>query len=374
MIVGVVVAVAVPLLFLALVRWLDLYSSGSFKGVLICFGWGLLSMWLALQVNSYLMTIVGYDLVVTRTGPVVEEILRSLILIYYVRRTDFTYFVDGAIYGFAAGTAFSVAENIFYLGQTVGDAGPLVAASRAFSTSLMHGSATALVGISLGRLRFGRGPSRILSLFLGWAAAMTLHLFFNNWLMQDAGILTLGGAVLAGFAGLGMIAAFMFWGLSQERGWLHETLGLKVGVSSQESAVVQKLDNIDPLIAPVAERFGEDKCKQVETLLHMQAKLGLKRKAREMTHDKHLAAKLEAEEKALRGEMEGIRRNLGIYCMTYVRSILPAETEPLWHELGGALQKRAEAGAPAHSIWSTVGEEIQAEESNPHHMPVIPLQ
>ena len=41
MVFAIVVAIAVPLVFLALVRWLDLYASGSLKSILICLGGGM---------------------------------------------------------------------------------------------------------------------------------------------------------------------------------------------------------------------------------------------------------------------------------------------------------------------------------------------
>ncbi len=346
------VAVAVPLLFLALVRWLDLYASGSFKGVFVCFVWGVAAFWLALQINSYLVQFVGYALLVTFIAPIVEEVCKSLILVYYVRRSDFTYFVDGAIYGFAAGTCFAVLENLFYLSRADPEGGIALAFGRAFSTALMHGSATALVGISLGRLRYGHGASRFASLILGWAAAMTLHMTFNNVMSANLGGLTLLLAIVLGLGGVGLIAAFIFWGLSEERRWLRETLGLKLGVSAGESAVVQKLDDLDTLLAPIGERFGPDKRKQVQAFLKLQAQLGLKRKVQEMTPDPKLRAEMQTQVSALREQIDQLRRGLGIYCMSYVRSIMPPETEPLWARLGQALEGRVETGGTG--LWGTL--------------------
>lgn len=356
MMVGIVVAVAVPLGFLGLVRWLDLYASGSFKGVLVCLGWGVVAFWLALQINSYLVQFVGFTLLVTFVAPIVEEIAKSLILVYYVRRSDFTYFVDGAVYGFAAGTCFAVLENILYLMRAPDEGGIALAFARAFSTALMHGSASALVGISLGRLRFGRGASRFTALLLGWGAAMTLHITFNNVVNLGLGTITLLLAIVLGLAGVGMIAAFIFWGLAEERRWLRETLGLHVGVSAGESAVVQKLDDLDALLAPVGEHFGVDKRKQVESFLKLQAQLGLKRKVQELTPDPKLRAEMQAQVNALRAEIDTVRRGLGVYCMSYVRSILPPETEPLWTRLGQAAEMRQTTGP---SLWNTLGDKLE---------------
>jgi protease PrsW len=362
MIAGIIAAVAVPLAFLALVRWLDLYASGGLKGVLMCFGWGLVAFLLALEVNSSIAEWVGFALVVTLVAPVIEEVCKSLILIYYVRRSDFTYFVDGAIYGFAAGTCFAVLENLLYLSSAEADAGLALAFGRVFSTALMHGSATALVGIALGRLRFGRGPSRFLSLFLGWAAAMTLHITFNNVVNQQAGILTLVLAIALGLGGLVLIGAFIFWGLAEERRWLRETLGLKVGVSAGESAVVQKLDDLETLLAPVGEHFGAKKRKQVERFLKLQAQLGLKRKVQELTPDPALRSKMQQQVSALRAEIDTVRRDVGMYCMSYVRSILPPETEPLWARLGQTLEGREETSDSG--LWGTLENRMGTEQED----------
>ncbi|MBK9207159.1 MAG: PrsW family intramembrane metalloprotease [Anaerolineales bacterium] len=44
------------------------------------------------------------------TAPILEEILKSLILIYLVKRAEFNYVVDGAIYGFGAGLVLPLSK------------------------------------------------------------------------------------------------------------------------------------------------------------------------------------------------------------------------------------------------------------------------
>jgi RsiW-degrading membrane proteinase PrsW (M82 family) len=358
MVIAVIVAIAVPLIFLFMVRWLDLYASGSLKEVVICLVWGMVAFMLAFQANTFAVGFVGRSLLVTLVAPMIEEMLKSLILIYKVRRPDFTYFVDGAVYGFAAGTGFAVLENLLYLSGAGAAGGVGVAVSRAFSTALMHGSASALVGVCLGRLRFGRGFSRVASLLLGWAAAMTLHITFNNLISTNMGVLTLVLAVLIGLGGVVLNAGFIFWGLREEQRWLRETLQLAVGVSAGEANVVQQMDSLDELLAPVAEHFGADKCKQVEAFLRLQARLGLKCKVQEQTADPKLRAALAAQVQTLRQEMDTLRRGVGVYCMAYVRSILPPETEPLWARLDQSLSTQHPASG--HNLWSTLGDKMDA--------------
>jgi len=358
MLVAVVVAIAVPLLFLFMVRWLDLYASGSLTTVVICLLWGIVAFFLAFEANTFALRLVSYGLLLTLVAPMIEEVLKSLILAYEVRRPNFTYFVDGAIYGFAAGIGFAVLENLLYLSRAGAAGGVAVAVSRAFSTALMHGSASGLVGVALGRMRFGHGFSRIAPLLLGWAAAVTLHITFNNLISASMGLLALVLATLIGLGGVGLNAGFIFWGLREERRWLRETLQLVVGVSAGESNVVQRMDCLDELLTPIVEHFGAEKRAQVEAFLRLQARLGLKRKVQEQTADPKLRTALDAQVQALRQEMDTLRRGVGVYCMAYVRSILPPETEPLWARLDQSLL--AQQGASGRNLWSTLGDKMDA--------------
>src|SRR5262249_19828787 len=154
-----------------------------------------------------------------------EEVLKASGLVIAVRRPDFTYFVDGAICGFAAGTAFAVLEGLFYLKHAGPGNGMGLSVNRAFSTSLMHGTSCALVGVALGRLRFGRGAQRFVALLVGLAAAMVVHMSYNrivggavppDWVVP--------AAIAWGAFGVGAVAGMILWGLREERAWLAEQL------------------------------------------------------------------------------------------------------------------------------------------------------
>src|SRR5512142_1235110 len=102
-IIALVIATAIPLIVLYIIYTLDLYKTGAFRSVLLCFAWGGAAFAGAYFTNRtiYLNHLASSDNIVMFVAPVVEEILKALILVYLVRRPNFTYFVDGAIYGFA---------------------------------------------------------------------------------------------------------------------------------------------------------------------------------------------------------------------------------------------------------------------------------
>jgi len=367
-ILSLIVGIALPLVFLAVVWALDLYASGTFQSVLVAFVGGLLAFGGAYVANTLAMERWTFAVITTTFAPVAEEILKSIVLLILVRRPNFTYFVDGAIYGFAAGTAFAVLENPFYA-MTAPNSGIGLMLMRAFSTSLMHGTASALVGVALGRMRFARGGTRGLSLVAGWALAILLHAAFNRLVYNQ-----IGGAFLPlaiGIGGVILVVVFIFWGLKEEKAWLEETLGLKLGVSKGEAAVVLKMEDLDRMLEPIAASFGEDKRDKVEEFIKLQAQLGIKRKAMGLAQEEKLRQELTEQVADLRQKMDVIRRQVGVYCMSYVRSILPPEEAFMWNrlaeevarervtdkdlfkDLGGKLEEKESKG----SIFSRINEE-----------------
>jgi RsiW-degrading membrane proteinase PrsW (M82 family) len=359
------VAVGVPVAFLVAIRRCDAYASSDFGLVLVCFAFGMAAFPIAYALNTLVRDLllgpIGLDvatalLLVRVVGaPVVEELAKSVGLAGSMRSPDFTYFVDGAILGFAAGTAFAVIENLHYLGRTGLNDGLPLSINRAFSTSLMHGTACALVGVSLGRLRFGRSRLRYLALPIGLIAAIGLHVAFNSLVIVGSfGLWKLALAFGVGLGGVGLIGLLILGGLREEREWLRESLGLEVGVTQSEASVVERLADLSVLLAPVAARFGPAKRDQVAALLRLQARLGLKRAVCDRTSDERCREQLLSQIDELQQRQDCLRRAIGLYCMAYVRSILPPETETLWDSLRQALAEKREPGL---DIWETLGDQ-----------------
>jgi hypothetical protein len=266
-------------------------------------------------------------------APVAEEILKSLSLFYVSRRPEFTYFVDGAIYGFAAGIGFSITENFLYIGFHPERGIPLTLV-RAFSVCLMHGTAAGLVGAAIGRFRFQKGAGRGLAVVGGWGAAILLHAVFNYVSQADvfpSGI-TVPLQVVIGLAGVGLIAFFISLGLREQRRWFAETLDRKMGVTGAEVRAAQAYATIDEVLRPIAEQFP-DQAEQVESLLLHQAQMGIKRKVQQEIGDAKLRDKLGEEIARLKAEMEQLRAEIGPYIMVYVRSVFPEGLLDVWSKL-----------------------------------------
>ncbi|OQA94706.1 MAG: hypothetical protein BWY25_02690 [Chloroflexi bacterium ADurb.Bin222] len=334
------IAGGIPLIFLFVIYALDLYASRTFRLVLACFAWGAIGgVGLAYLFNTHVSVPfiqrhhLDMLLLYVLFAPIAEEVFKSLVLFPVSRHRDFTYFVDGAIYGFASGIGFSIVENFLYISET-SRAAILLALIRAFSTCLMHGAAAALVGVAIGRFRFQRGVHRGMAIAGGWFAAIALHAFFNA--LGQANLVSLGLvtplSVAIGLLGVGLITFFINRGLREEGQWMLETLDRQVAVSGAEARAAQSFASLDELLTPLAATFPE-KAAQIEALVLHQAKFGIKRKIFQQLDSPEARARLQQELDDMQAEMERLRRQIGSYAMIYVRSVFPEGRVNVWSNL-----------------------------------------
>jgi len=343
-VVGFVIATLIPLVTLYVIYALDLYKMGAFRTVLLCFAWGGIAFLLARTVNRYVyfQGLVTLENIPRYFAPVAEELLKALILVYLVRRQNFTYFVDGAIYGFAIGIGFAIFENYEYILANSG-AGFGTAVSRVISTNLIHASATALVGVAFGLARFRRTAGHFIWLATGLCAAILLHGLFNNVVTRDIpGPILLYSAIL-GFAGVGLVAFLILRGLAEQRQWIEEKLGGADRVTRGEARLVHQLADVHEILEPLRQIFGEEKADQIEEFLTAQARLGILRKTLDKLPDEKMRRGVEKQMDEMRLEMDKARRLVGSYAMLYVRKIFPEEGSPLWGLMENRIQERVAA-------------------------------
>jgi RsiW-degrading membrane proteinase PrsW (M82 family) len=358
MILGLILAFTTPFVFLAIIYKLDFYQTGQFRSVLLSLAWGLVAYLLAVVTNRSLVDagIADWDGIVRYGAPVLEEILKGLFLLYLVRRPQFTYSVDGAIYGFAAGIGFAVIENYEYV---TGDPTIALAISfqRVFSTNLIHASSSAMIGIALGMFRLEVSRSRWLMLTTGVLLAIGQHMIFNNMITNGTFLIV---AIGAGLLGAIFIYVAMRRGRKQAQSWIKEKLGMEDGVTSGEAAFVNRLDNLDEILKPIADRFGAEKATLVEEFLFIQARLGIKRKSLDSLDEK-LSRSVEAEMVGMRADMDSIRREVGTYVMIFVRGTYTEDVISVWNQIQAKIQARSDAnnGQKGGGLWTSLDNRVE---------------
>lgn len=361
------IAISIPIAFLILIYTLDLYASRTFRLVVVCFAWGTGGgLVTALLINRYVTLQVierfdlDYVLLYILFAPLVEEIVKSLPFLHIARDPEFTYFVDGAIYGFASGIGFSITENFFYISQNPEIAFPL-AIIRAFSTCLMHGTATAIVGLALGRLSLERDTPRRLLTVLAAVLAIGIHSLFNSAALfaqhanlpspldQSLGVIL---ALLIGLGGFAVIVQFILLGLrkqqqwltesldqrmvdrlnqdlsSEERVWLAEVLDQEAGVTVAELKASQSFILIDDILAPVAEQFPR-KAEEIERIALQQAQIAIKRRLHEEMEDEDEKERIQTEIDRLEEDTRRLRRAAGSSAMAYLKCVFDKNSDQL---------------------------------------------
>lgn len=182
---------AVLLSFLPVVSFLaGLYFLDSFKLVagnrlVLCFVLGIAGALVAWVVNATFdrLLMMDYQFFIRYISPVTEELIKASLIIILISRQRIGFAIDAAIYGFAAGAGFALAENLYMLYAVGTDQGLMVWVLRGFGTSMMHGGGSALFAmIMIGGVQ--RNVHGVIAAIPGLVVAVALHSVFNHFLLD----------------------------------------------------------------------------------------------------------------------------------------------------------------------------------------------
>lgn len=320
------IAIAIPIAAVYVIFALDLFGTGKRSTILLCLGWGAVGAFgLAYLLNSEVIKFAGYELTLTLLGPLIEELLKSAFLLFLVTQPRFHYFVDGAVYGFACGIGFAVTENLLYI-STYPDAALSVSLSRVLSTSLMHATTSAVIGLLLGRVRRLQSSTKYLWGLSGFAAAIAIHVTFNTLVDHLSGTLLLLLGIGIGLGGAAVIGVLISHGLADEKKSFAETLGIAgSGVSRQERRVVQNLggEAVENVLRELGARFGDDKVPTIRRLLITQANIGILQRNLNNPVSDRLRKAWQEEIDQKRAESKTLQKKLGANVMLFLRSVFP---------------------------------------------------
>ena len=175
------VSVLPVLAFLAALLWLDSYKLLAPSAVVAVIGAGAVMAAASYPLNAALLgrLDIGLPAFSRYVSPLTEELLKGLIVLALVRTHRIGFLVDAAIYGFAVGAGFALAENLYYL-HLAAQAGMGTWIVRGFGTALMHGGTTALFAV-MGLACIERAAhARLVHLLPGFVVAVLLHSGFNH--------------------------------------------------------------------------------------------------------------------------------------------------------------------------------------------------
>jgi RsiW-degrading membrane proteinase PrsW (M82 family) len=350
------IAFTVPVLYLFIIRRYDLYKTGKYQFNLATLLWGVIAYLVAARINPWLVNAgwVSRDIEIRVIAPILEEFLKSLILIYLVQRADFNYVVDGAIYGFGAGIGFAIVENQEYVMGHI-EIALAVAVARVLSTNLVHATGSGMIGVALAARRADPSWKSWALILLGYGFSMSFHMAFNT--MVSSGVF-LVFAIVYGFIGAGLIWFAIRRGMHAQKVWVGEKLGAQDRVTKSEAVVVRRIEDLQELLTPFGEKFGTDKVPLVEAMIRKQAEIGIKRKLMDTTPGENKRREIGEIIHTLAGEMDVLRKQLGPYCMMFVRMVYLEQDGRVWDAIGTRIAESS-TGQKGGGVWDLTTERIK---------------
>jgi RsiW-degrading membrane proteinase PrsW (M82 family) len=358
-VVALLIAFTIPIVFLVLLNRFDLFNTGkSYFNILTLLG-GLIAYYLAAQINPAVVNMgwASWEQVVRFVAPIIEEILKSVILIYLVQRADFNYVVDGALYGFGAGIGFAVTENYEYVMRN-SEVAMTLAIARVFSTNLMHATGSGLIGTALAYQRGDKSSRGRLAIAAGYLISIAIHMGFNTLVSSGGNLVVLIFAITIGVTGAALIWYIIKRGLNVQKNWVAEKLGMTDRVTLEETRVVSNIETVHEVLSPVEARFGAEKAALVRSLIYKQAEIGIKRKLLETAANENRKAEIHKIIDDLVIDINLLRNRIGTYCMMMVREVYLSQDLQIWNLLNARIAT-AGLGQKGGGLWNRVSERLK---------------
>lgn len=312
--------------FLAALVFYDSYKLVRLRAVLLTIGAGALAAGASYFVNVWLLDLFQIEIVTFSRfiAPLVEEFLKSLIVVYLIRSSRIGFPVDAAIFGFAAGSGFAVIENIYYLG-VLAEAHIAVWVVRGFGTAIMHGGAVAIFSMLTHTLCEERQSTRLWMFLPGLAAAIAIHSAFNQFLFAPV-LSTVGILVL-----LPPIIMFAFDRSERSlRKWMEidfnadtELLELINSGRFSDSRVGQYLN-------AVRERFRGEVIADMFCYLRLHVELSMRASGMLMLRESGFDAAPDPEVKGMLEELRYLERSIGKTGQMAMKPFLRLSSRDLW--------------------------------------------
>ena len=172
------------LIFLILLVWMDSFKLVKYRDVLIAIFWGIVVAIGSLFLNSWAVELLSFKVITYSRyiAPIFEEVLKAILLIFFIKKKRIGFMVDGAILGFAIGAGFALIENIYQM-QVIESANIYTWLVRGLGTAVMHGGCTAIMAIITMNLIELKSHDRIVLMIPGILAAILLHSLFNHFIL-----------------------------------------------------------------------------------------------------------------------------------------------------------------------------------------------
>lgn len=195
-------AAVIPTILYVVLLWrLDRFDREPFKDLFITFlygGIGVIIIAIIATVSINWLVSVRFALIPKDSrletmliAPVIEETLKAVFLIIALRKRPFDSYLDGFVYGAAAGFGFAMTENFLYFiaGSQSASGWVTIVIIRSLFSATMHGIATGFFGLCYAMYRFSTYKVRRVFPAIGWTVALIIHAGWNTGVSSEDTVL-----------------------------------------------------------------------------------------------------------------------------------------------------------------------------------------
>lgn len=232
-----------PVAVLLVMFIFGMYTLRNIGWVLLCLIWGSAGYGLTHVLDPRLAN-AGVDalaLAVVFT-PLVQQVFVALGNYFVIHRVKFDNIIDGAVYGFTTGLGYSVAGHLAASLASRADL-EVVALLRAFSSTLVYGTASGIVGVVMTQFYFSKRSNRITILLSGLGAGI-LYIAVYNFIVARK----LGGDILPIAYGVGGLTLVGLYLTGQLR-----TILIQVGIEKRRA------DSLLDIVIPIGIKLSTEK-------------------------------------------------------------------------------------------------------------------
>lgn len=314
------------LIFLVVLVWMDSYKLVTIRAVVATIMGGMLAAMLAYFAGQYLLLHgwVDFGTYARYVAPVIEEVLKGLVIVGLFRAHRIGFLVDAAIFGFAVGAGFALAENLYHL-YMITDGNLALWVTRGFGTAVMHGSVCAIFAVmaqAMTERSMKLNPVRFLP---GLAVAAALHAFFNHFLLPPL-MLTALFVVVPPF-----IMALVF---RRSATHLHDWLELDFDADALLLEQINSGDfttsNIGRFLGDLRDKFPGPVVVDLLCYLRLYTELAMRAKGVLMMRESGLEVPVGERTREKFVELDYLRRSIGKTGLLAIRPFLHHERKDLW--------------------------------------------
>jgi len=321
----IIVSLIPVFLFLLLLIYLDSFKLIKIPVVVICVVWGVVSAIIAYFLNTEIIESTSLNLqdYSKYFAPIVEEILKMLIVIIIVRMNKIGFMIDGAIYGFAIGAGFAFLENIFYINTNEVN-NLMVWVVRGFGTAIMHGGATAIVVIFAMSL-INQNKYKFYLFIPGLVFAIILHALFNQFLLTPI-ISTL---IVLIAVPLSIILIFQKNEKSLQN-WLEVEFDSEVKLLSMIKKGKFAKTKTGEFLLSIKNRFEKEVVFDMYCYISLYLELSIRAKSNLMLKENGLPIKKDEGLKNKMKELKALQQNIGKTGLLAISPVLRMSKKDLW--------------------------------------------